>query len=342
MSALGRGLTQWVHGVLADQFPGVEVAAVEVGEVIGGTAGKMRLLLSYNDPARSQPLPATVVVKGDLGHHTLAPHLREAYRRETRFYREWAPMLEINMPGCFGAESGLLVLEDLADRNVEFGRAGQPMSADRVARVLDLLASLHARWWASPDLDRLEAFPGGLSLAFTLVLDPSHWEACLTRPAARTIPADFLDRDRLERALRASWTLGAAERPRCLIHGDPHLGNLYFETDGRPGLVDWQFFMAGPWAHDVQFAIVTSLDIGDRQKHEGDLLAHYLDRLAGHGIDPPSLDEAWTAYRRSLVYGLLWIANPEECQPDEVNTANVQRFAAAVSDHDVFELLVVA
>lgn len=318
---------------------------MKVGEVVGGTAGKVRLRLSYNEAGRSQGLPTTMVVKGDFGHHALVPQLTEAYRREARFYRDWAPLLQINMPRCFfaGADDetrpGLLLLEDLAVRNVEFGRAGQPMTADGVARVLDLLASLHSRWWASPDLLRLDAFPGGLSLAFTLVLDPAHWESCLSRPVAQTVPAAFLDRDRLERALRASWEFGAADSPQCLIHGDPHLGNLYFETDGTPGLVDWQFFMAGPWVHDVQWAVVTSLDIGDRQKHEGDLLAHYLDRLAGHGTDPPSFEDAWTAYRRSLVYGLLWVANPEECQPDEVNTPNVQRFAAAVSDHDVFELL---
>ena len=54
-------------------------------------------------------------------------------------------------------------------------------------------------------------------------------------------------------------------RPFCFLHGDYHLGNLYFDADGAAGTLDWQSFCKGPWSHDVTYFITSALDIVDRR-----------------------------------------------------------------------------
>ena len=57
------------------------------------------------------------------------------------------------------------------------------------------------------------------------------------------------------------------------------------------------------------------------------------------GADPvPGWDEAWLSYRRHMLHGLLWFLCPTQMQPLEIINANVERFGAAASDHQVDRL----
>ena len=95
-----------------------------------------------------------------------------------------------------------------------------------------------------------------------------------------------------------------------MVHGDAHIGNAYVEPDGRVGFVDWQTVAVGPWVHDVNYFLVSALDVPDRRAHERELLGHYLKALASFGVSAPGLDEAWSDYRRATVHGFLgWLCN---------------------------------
>jgi aminoglycoside phosphotransferase (APT) family kinase protein len=121
---------------------------------------------------------------------------------------------------------------------------------------------------------------------------------------------------------------------------DPHLGNWYLDRDGRPGLLDWQSVRKGPWAHDFNYCVVSSVDMLDRRAWEQDLLRHYLDALRWRSISPPAFEEAWLAYRQQTVYGLYyWLVNPIEFQVEVNNCAVASRFAFAAIDHGTFDLL---
>ena len=61
------------------------------------------------------------------------------------------------------------------------------------------------------------------------------------------------------------------DRAHCLVHGDSHLGNLFFEADGTPGYLDWQSPMRGVWALDVGYFMGTGMTIEDRRHSEADL-----------------------------------------------------------------------
>ena len=132
-----------------------------------------------------------------------------------------------------------------------------------------------------------------------------------------------------------------SQGPRCLLHGDAHLGNMYFTRDGRAGILDWQALSVGPWHHDVTYFIVSSLDIADRRRWEQALLAGYLDRLRAYGVeDPPGFEEAWNCHVKQIVYGLFyWLVNPVEFQAEVNNCAVAPRFASAALDHDTLGAL---
>jgi len=335
----------WLSRALSIRYPKVKVTSVVKGIPLSGTATKIRLLLDYNDQGHAFGLPPTMIVKGGLSEYQYAEMLSVAYRRETIFYRDIGPRLAINLPECYFAGidldtgQGLLLLEDLLAKNVTFGLGTRPLTPEKAAAILDLLASLHGVWWNSSELDTLEQFPGSMAeLMPTMLFNPQHWADCMARPRAAGLPAELRDPICVEEALRAMWRIDQ-EGPHCIIHGDAHLGNVYFERAGAPGFIDWQFVMRGSWAFDFTYFLIGALDIEDRRKHERDLLTRYLEKLAQGGVTAPDLDQAWLAYRQHVIHGFMWVANPEEQQPEEISKANAERYAAAMADLETLESL---
>jgi aminoglycoside phosphotransferase (APT) family kinase protein len=212
------------------------------------------------------------------------------------------------------------------------------------------LAKTHAAAWESPLLEA-----GGM------LADITHWDALpdlphgqyawgqvepersadyTALPRAQGVPMQFRDRDWMIRALSQLSEFGRTG-PCCFLHGDFHLGNLYFEADGTPGALEWQTFVKGHWAHDVTYFMVSALDIADRRRWDLALLAYYLERLAIHGVeDPPSFAEAMTAYRLNLADGLFyWMTNLTEWQSEVNNAAVTPRFAMAALDHGLGDVM---
>jgi len=60
--------------------------------------------------------------------------------------------------------------------------------------------------------------------------------------------------------------------------------------------------------------------------------------MRGHGIDMPSWDDAWTAYRRAFVYGYnLWVVTTSV--DPRITHEFVYRLGTAAATHQSFELL---
>ena len=92
--------------------------------------------------------------------------------------------------------------------------------------------------------------------------------------------------------------------------------------------------------HDVAYSIIGNLTVEDRRAHEKELLAGYLAALTAEGItNVPERAEAWEAYRRHAMHGFMWAFTPVEMQPEEIVTAEGERFGIAVSDLDTFGAL---
>lgn len=336
---------EWMSSILQTRFPGTEVTDVRTGTVISGTATKVRLLLTYDDTGHRHRLPPTMWLKGGFIRHDYS--YDESFVNEAKFFADWAPEIDINIPRCFWAGweegvQGLVLLEDLAARNVTFGSALNLISVDQQAHALELLARMHARWWEAPKLKQLRNFTTfweGADDIVMAMLRPDYFRECLSKRRCAAISGPYRDRDRVIAGLRMQWRR-ALEVPQVFCHGDAHLGNMFFEHDGRPGYLDWQAWQEGPYMHDVAYSIIGNLKVEDRRANDRDLLAGYLAALKRNGIEnPPSLDDAWEAYRRHAMHGFMWPFTPEEMQPEEIVTAEGDCFGAAVMDLDTFGAL---
>ncbi|MGF6743437.1 phosphotransferase [Paraburkholderia atlantica] len=345
----------WLTSALAQSHEGVAIESLALEDVTYGTATKVRVRLAYNARGRELGLPESLIVKGGF-----VPEYRNLnayiYEYEARFFKEVHPCLRANVPACFYAQTdsrsgqSIVILEDLRSRQVEFCRVQRPLTFAQAAANLDAQARWHAQYWQSPALEN------GGELAWLAAQDPLpdgesgtyHWGqlkpdvfASYTQlPRGAALPKRFHDRDWMEQALldlRAFDRIG----PMTFLHGDVHLGNLYFDRDGTPGFLDWQSYRRGPWAHDVTYFLISALDIADRPRWERELLEYYLERLAFHGVDnPPSFESALDAYRRHIVYGLFfWLVNPVEWQAEVNNCAVAPRFAMAALDHEIHDLM---
>ncbi|ORA40218.1 hypothetical protein BST20_06550 [Mycobacterium branderi] len=308
---------------------------MEVHPSIIGTGTKIPVSVTYDDTGRDAGLPERLVLKGTFGGHDLSPALLNLQLREARFYRDIAPMLTINLPRCYFANldeaerRSVVVLEDLRLRGVVFGAMQQPVGADTVADLLAQLARLHAATWGSAQLATFGSWPD----LVPELLTRQAWLSCLEQPYAAAVPAALRDYEYTVRALTAMLDAnrGCAQ---CLLHGDAHLGNTFRDSAGRPGLLDWQMAMVGPYAADFTELLLSALTIDDRRRHERDLLVHYLDGLAACGVDSPSFDDAWLSYRQNALYPVMWVTVPEVMQPSAVTALATERACAAINDLD--------
>jgi hypothetical protein len=346
------GLTAaWLEMALQPSFPGLRVERLTRAEPLFGTATKIRLEADYAGVAL--PPPRRLVIKGGFAAHREA--MAYLYARETRFYRDLQPALGVNSPACFGVvddvegHQHIAILEDLTARGVRFCRVETPLSVVQAKGFLDILARLHARTWSTTPPEPGSAL-AGLPLWEALPaadqggayaqgqLEPEVWARYMALPRCLAVPRMFHDRERMRAGLEALNRLCRA-LPRCLLHADFHLGNLYLDADGWPGVLDWQSYSQGHWSHDVTYFLVSALDPVDRRQAETALVQHYLAQLAAEGVaEPPTPDQAMAAFRLQIMDGLFyWMVNPPEWQSEANNCAVAPRFALAALDHRTYD-----
>ena len=87
------------------------------------------------------------------------------------------------------------------------------------------------------------------------------------------------------------WANGPG--PATVVHGDPHIGNL-FDDRGRTGFLDWGVINVTTPLRDASYFINMAMQIEDRAaRHERDRLRHYLAARKALGGEPIVWDEAW-------------------------------------------------
>ena len=347
--------TELLTALVQQQYPDVVVEEFAVtrvsayGEAMVSTAARVALELRYGGAA-APGLPAAVVVKiARDDSELMAPF----YANEVNFYNRLRPELAIEAPralgGAFDPQSKhfALLLEDLTRRGARFTNVTQRIDITEVRSLLDTLAVLHARFWESP------RFETDLSWVQTHVQGEL---AQLQNEAATPLIQHEIDheqfkREMVERLRTTGCELRAgmiamqrhqASLPQTLLHGDTHLGNCYLLADGSAGLLDWQLMVRGYCMHDVSYLVSTALSVAVRREHEQALLRHYLERLAELGVaNPPSFDDAWLEFRRSLVWGVYygWLTTPVVNYGWQINVMNHFRLTTAFEDHQTGRLV---
>lgn len=333
---------EWVADALRADHPDIAISDVTIGDVLFGSATKVFATVAHDEPS----VPAELCVKGGFVEQLRAVSAT-AYANEARFYDEVAhhvpqtPAVHFAATSPDGAQT-ILIFEDLRAAGATFGTATSPLTPDEAAAVLDLQAQYHARFWDAAELTHLGTLlqgHGALVHIIEILTGEDHWTHHLGQTKANPVRGRYRDAATVRAGMKALWALDDATGSKTFIHGDTHLGNLWFAADRTPGYLDWQTAGVGVWAHDVATFIGGAMSVDDRRHHEERLLRAYLDRLNADSGADLGWDDAWLAYRQHLLHGFLWVLTPEEMQPEPITAANTERYAAAVADHDTLGLL---
>jgi hypothetical protein len=331
----------WLTAALGQRFPGIEVVAVTPGPVVSRLSTNARFTIECRS-AMPDGLSPHLCVKGyfgDLGD--LGPLLRRVGQPEAYFYRDLASSSGVRTLRAVYADvdpatgHGVIITEDVVAQGARFLDGRDEFTVDQVADALAQLAKLHAATWTRPGLaDAPWLAP---RLAGTL----RHRGANEIRgnfegPIGAGVPIEVRDAERLVEAYGTLATIVDDDKAWTVVHGDPHIANVYIDRTGAPGFLDWQLVQRAPWYLDVGYHIASALPVADRRRAEQDLVRHYLEQLTAAGIDAPSWGDAWRGVRRGILHGfLLWGIT---LKVDPAITAELlTRLGGAAADHDVFK-----
>jgi aminoglycoside/choline kinase family phosphotransferase len=335
---------EWMTFALRTRAPGVRCEGLEIVDVMKGTCTKIRVKLDMDRAGSEAKIPEYVMIKGGFEPHSRT--MGHMHQLEVRAYREVLPFLELPSPACYFAgfdeerQQGIVILEDLTQRGVEFCSALRPQTFKQVQRQLSALARFHAQGWESPELKEggrwadLSNAERELREYVRRYLDyPDEWQRFVQSPRGASTSVHLHDLHTIIAAYDKLCDYSAT-LPHCVLHGDTHLGNLYIQADGTPGFLD-VVPGYGPAMRDVTYHITSAIDIADRRRWDKALIQHYLSELAGHGVSAPSFDEALEQFKAFLLIGhVVFMINESFYQPEAINTACSARYGAAMVDYD--------
>jgi hypothetical protein len=294
-----------VTELLEERHPGVRVAGVEVVEQHELTNSHARLRLTYDEGAGPEVVFAKLPPSEPERRRTI--NATGMGRKEALFYGTLASSLELRTPEVHAAawsdDGGfVLLLEDLPTSGCTTPDGTVGVAPDAAAVALEELAAMHVRFeapqlrpsWIEP------AGPGSNYAVDMLRFGMEHHRDRLTD--AFVAVAELYCERRVE--LQDLWHAGA----HTVVHGDPHLGNV-FDDHGRTGFLDWGIVMLSTPMRDVSYFLTMAMDVEARRAHERDLLAHYVDVRSSLGGAPMDLDDVWLQHRVQAAYTV-----PASCQ----------------------------
>jgi len=215
----------------------------------------------------------------------------------------------------------------------------EPVLADMMARIVEQMALYHGKWWQHPVLQKYLHWHVPQRKFLEWLFRPKNWDEIQTPAYRHMIPPILPDREFAVRAVHCRWEIND-QMPQSLMHGDPHGGNMFFESDGRPAFLDWQTAFPGTPAHDLAHQMISALETETRRDNEQALLRHSLDALRATGADAPSFDLLFLSYRQNMMHDMSSaVANPFDQQTEEVTNATSFRTLHAAADLDMIGAL---
>jgi len=332
---------EWLTGALGQRFPGITVTDVTPGPVMTRISTNAFFSIECEGD-RPAGLPADLCAKGYFSDTGTAAY-RSAGEPEAHFYRDLVASVGVRtLPSVYAdvdpaTRHGVVITEDIAASGATFVDPMRARAPAEVAESLEQYAGLHARTWNDPRVSRA----GWLAprIASTgRVRGVAEIQEQFDGPVGSGVPPEARQAEELVEAYRSLPAITGAAPTLCLLHGDAHIGNLFADAEGQPGLLDWQLVQRGPWYVDVGYHIASSLTVEDRRSSERDLLQHYLERLAAHGAAAPADDEVWLGFCCGVVYGMFLWSITQKVRP-EITTVLLGRLGTAAMDHGACDVV---
>jgi Phosphotransferase enzyme family len=266
---------------------------------------------------------------------------------EARFYRDLAAEVPLRVPRPWfadfdGDDRYVMVLEDLESSGCRFPTRDDTDLDFRARDIVEQLARLHAQYWES---DRFAA-GGDLEWIAPKSTGRGDGGAQFVRMAvdayADRLPEGFMPLAEFYLQRSRDVLPLYREGERTLVHGDPHLGNLFVDRT-RTGFLDWAVLARAPGIRDVAYVLCNSIPTEIRRASERDLVARYCALLEGTGITL-TLDDAWEQYRLFALYS--WVSATctvgmgSKWQPEHIGLGGTTRATIAATDLGTLDLLV--
>ncbi len=317
--------------------PVADITIEPLGQSFFGEAVRCRL--TYKGDGDGDR-PGSVTVKLPSPDPDVAAILwaEGAYKGEVRFYNELAEDAPLRVPRVWLAHYDfddrvfIEVMEDLSPLRHISDIDGCPV--DDAVRVLDAMADFHAHFWNGRGIP--------------VWVEP---EMANTGFTDNVIEGAGRAADRLVGVVRGSlveWTRGYGEiypalverldrDPVTLTHGDIRVENVFFDAD-EIVVIDWETVRRRRAVVDVAYLIGMSVREEERAGRIGELLDHYLDRLAANGVNaghvavmrgsfPDALAAGWAIAVQVVAHTDLTAEGAME-----VVTAAANRYAAALEE----------
>jgi aminoglycoside phosphotransferase (APT) family kinase protein len=346
---------EWLTAVLCGKVPGAIVTDVEVKAASAGTHERHQLRVSYNEEGRRAGLPVSIFTKSLPSIVTrMIGGFNGTARVEGSFFTQIRPQLEIEAPLCYHSAydrrtfAAIHLLEDLvATKSATFCNHKTYVTRAMADDMIDLLASLHGRFYGDPTLAERYRWLASYPRWFTIgaaKMGTEYYTRKAFDAAAHVIPAAVMARrDDVWPATMRALALHDSE-PQGLIHSDVHIGNWYRTGAGQMGLCDWQCLSRGHWSRDFAYAVTASLTPDDRRNWERELLARYIDRFAEKTGVKPDFDLSFLRYRQQIVHALaMWTItlchSPllPNMQPEATTLTMIERMTTAMADLDALD-----
>jgi aminoglycoside phosphotransferase (APT) family kinase protein len=346
---------EWLTAVLCGKVPGAAVTQVEVKAASAGTHERHQLKVSYNEEGRRAGLPVSIFTKSLPSIVTrMIGGFNGTARVEGSFFTQLRPQLEIEAPLCYHSAydrrtfAAIHLLEDLvATKSATFCNHQTYVTRAMANDMIDLLASLHGRFYGDPTLAERYRWLASYPRWFTIgaaKMGTEYYTRKAFDAAAHVIPAEVMARrDDVWPATMRALALHDSE-PQGLIHSDVHIGNWYRTGAGQMGLCDWQCLSRGHWSRDFAYAVTASLTPDNRRSWERELLARYIERFAEKTGVTPDFDLSFLRYRQQIVHALaMWTItlchSPllPNMQPEDTTLTMIERMTIAMADLDALD-----
>ncbi|KAK4227409.1 kinase-like domain-containing protein [Podospora fimiseda] len=324
---------------------GIKVSQLEHTRLIWGTESKLFYTVTYSEDA-GEDLPKYICIKGVFDPAMVAaqPWTVSLARREGDFFSKIAPLLkgvEINFPKVYWSgtsdSQGICIMEDLTHSGCTFAPEVASYGVDVVIDGVEQLAAYHGLFWGKGQEDKgFEWIWNNYDPAVTFLV--SAWDQIVTHPGRIKLPEFLSDGEKINKVLKQYYE-GRNPKFRTLLHGDTHVGNVYFTKEGKLGFLDWSTIHFGSCFHDVVYFMTALMTIEDRRKHEMEILDRYLKKLGESGgpVFDRNDEGVMKEYRRSMMTNVVWTICPHDLQtPERVNML-CERAVATLEDHNTLD-----
>ena len=320
-----------------------------IGEDEGFTGGILyRVTLSYDPPETTAP--TTLVAKLSPNNPEMRHLMRAPNAREVEFYQCQTQGNALPVPQCYHADfdpktgTSIVLLQDLSGyRSVPFITGCGPADAKR---VVESLATLHAKWWNAPALADLSGASILQEHPFAQVW-PQYLQKAQAFLHGIEIPPSFLALgDFIAQNSVRIFAQHMDSAPNTRLHGDVQADNVMFAKPSAGGaaiLFDWQISGKGRGPCDVGYFMISSVEPAQRRNMERGLVAHYHAELLRLGVSGYSLAQCWTDYLQAVA-GKIYITVAATVLLDNASPhkqawrrADLTRLQAFCADHCVGE-----